>query len=442
MDLMYGIISIVSLILVAGQVQSQDKEYVQGCGGSRTHYCVPRHLCKVKIEFRMASEIRNLGCVSTALCCPKNQINNGPPLVRVEPMVNPPCGFINRNGVTFSISGDTTLAQEAEIPWMVALLDATTRNYVAGGSLISPHVVITGRQRIENMNADQLVVRAGEWDFMTTTEQLPHVDVPIRSIVRHSGFNSTTGAYNVALVFLRTTLDKSRHINPVCMPTAIENIDFRSCIFTGWGKQSFYDSNFMNVMKKVSLPVVPNDICQNQLRKFFGSDFVLDNSLMCAGGQPGMDSCYGDGGSPLACPMLSNPDSYALAGIVNFGIDCGLPNVPGVYTSVANVLEWIGTETQNVPMPAEREKVPYTKTIIFDGSQYNQYNQPNYNPTGSPSKLADSSFDTKQPIPYVPAENGLPIEYRKYDNNQKNIKPARQDIDVFFSTTMEYDFDN
>jgi len=76
MDSMYGIIAIVSLILVAGQVQAQGQnaELNQSCGASNEHQCVPRHMCKVKIEFRMAMTYRNLGCVSTAICCPKNLI--------------------------------------------------------------------------------------------------------------------------------------------------------------------------------------------------------------------------------------------------------------------------------------------------------------------------------------------------------------------------------
>ncbi|XP_039479323.1 phenoloxidase-activating factor 2-like, partial [Drosophila santomea] len=377
-DLMYGIILIVCLILLAGHVQSQDQELYQNCGGSWDHHCVPRHLCKFQLDFRSTISYRNLGCVSTAICCPRNLTISAPTFVQFQPMNDPECGFINPNGVTFSFSQETIFAQEAEIPWMVALLDATTRKYVAGGALIAPYTVITVKQKIENMNANQLVVRAGEWDFDTNTEQLPHVDVPIRSIVRHPGFNTSTGANNVALVFLVRWLEKSRHINPICLPTAPKNFDFSRCIFTGWGKKSFDDSTYMNIMKKVELPVVPNHLCQQKLQRFNGDDFVVDNSLMCAGGEPGKDSCFGDGGSPLACPMKNDPQRYELAGIVNFGINCGLPDVPGVYTNVASVIQWILMETGNAPQPEKREDVPYASTVAGEIGQLNLWNQPNY----------------------------------------------------------------
>ncbi|XP_043640977.1 phenoloxidase-activating factor 2-like [Drosophila teissieri] len=437
MVLMYGVILIVSLILLAGHVQSQNQDLYRNCGGSSDHHCVPRHLCRFQLEFRSAIDYRNLGCVSTAICCPKNLTINEPAVDHLEPIVNPSCGFINPNGVTFSFSQETIFAQEAEIPWMVALLDATSRNYVAGGALIAPHIVITAKQRIENMNANQLVVRAGEWDLDTNTEQLPHVDVPIRSIVRHPGFNLTTGANNVALVFLVRSLEKYRHINPVCLPTAPNNFDFSRCIFTGWGKKSFEDSTYMNIMKKLELPVVPNRPCQQKLQRFYGGDFVVDNSLMCAGGEPGKDSCFGDGGSPLACPMKNNPQRYELAGIVNFGINCGLPDVPGVYTNVASLLQWIHTEGNNGPQPEKQEGIPYANP------QKDQYTQPNYErippyianngwqiQEANPSLAQGNSNSKGTPITYYPfTEPKKPNYYAVQGNDQQIVKPPQQDND-------------
>lgn len=384
-----------------------------------------------------------------------------PRLIINEPITDPQCGFVNSKGVTFSFrEEDTGLAQEAEVPWMVALLDARTSSYVAGGALIAPHVVITARQRTENMTASQLVVRAGEWDFSTKTEQLPSVDVPIRSIVRHPGFNLENGANNVALVFLRRSLTSSRHINPICMPSAPKNFDFSRCIFTGWGKNSFDDPSYMNVLKKISLPVVQRRTCEQQLRLYYGNDFELDNSLMCAGGEPGKDSCEGDGGSPLACAIKDNPQRYELAGIVNFGVGCGLPGVPAVYTNVANVIEWITLTTVNMPLPEEREEVPYASPTLSAGPYLNQWNQPNYEwlPTGYPNvnsipwqlQEANNDLANSQYVRYYPVENvGINIHSAGHGNDQQIVRPIQQDIpkdsdDLFnsvFSTTMEYNFD-
>ena len=48
----------------------------------------------------------------------------------------------------------------------------------------------------------------------------------------------------------------------------------------------------------------------------------------------------GDGGGPLVCEKAGQ---WYQVGIVSFGIGCGRPNVPGVYTKVEAYEEWIET---------------------------------------------------------------------------------------------------
>lgn len=49
----------------------------------------------------------------------------------------------------------------------------------------------------------------------------------------------------------------------------------------------------------------------------------------------------GDGGSPLVCPVPGEIDYYYQAGLVSWGLECGLEGVPGVYTNVAKFRDWI-----------------------------------------------------------------------------------------------------
>lgn len=206
--------------------------------------------------------------------------------------------------------------------------------------------------------------------------------------------------------------------------------------------------------------MVQRRTCEQQLRLYYGNDFELDNSLMCAGGEPGKDSCEGDGGSPLACAIKDNPQRYELAGIVNFGVGCGLPGVPAVYTNVANVIEWITLTTVNMPLPEEREEVPYASPTLSAGPYLNQWNQPNYEwlPTGYPNVIsipwqlqeANNDLANSQYVRYYPVENvGINIHSAGHGNDQQIVRPIQQDIpkdsdDLFnsvFSTTMEYNFD-
>lgn len=51
-------------------------------------------------------------------------------------------------------------------------------------------------------------------------------------------------------------------------------------------------SRYENVLKKVELSIVPNDVCQKQLRNTrLGNTFRLHDSFICAGGIKGVDVC-------------------------------------------------------------------------------------------------------------------------------------------------------
>ena len=101
---------------------------------------------------------------------------------------------------------------------------------------------------------------------------------------------------------------------------------------------------YQEVLKEVVVPVISNEQCQRNLRENtrLGPFFELDSSFMCAGGVQGVDTCKGDGGSPLVCKQRSGP--WYQAGIVSWGIGCGEKDVPAVYASVATASCWIDRE--------------------------------------------------------------------------------------------------
>uniref|UniRef100_A0A6P4FH82 Phenoloxidase-activating factor 2 n=1 Tax=Drosophila rhopaloa TaxID=1041015 RepID=A0A6P4FH82_DRORH len=326
-----GIVRVLYLLLSFYLVQGQF------CDRSQNQ-CVPQALCKISRP--ILGSVQSEGCPPTEICCPQFLMTESK---LPSNDVSLTCGQVNKDGLANTITNQKNLAKQGELPWMVALVDENNQ-YFGGGSLISPDVVLSGAYITENKTLDQIFVRAGEWSFKITTERYPHVQVGIRRIVRHPDFLRNTGANNVALLFLERPLELAPHIQTICMPPASRNFELSRCIVSGWGKEYARARRYMNVLKKIDVPVVRNPECQARMKLAHGDKFVLDESLICAGGELGKDSCFGDGGSPLVCPLKEDPERYEQAGIVNWGVGCGQKDTPGVYTSVAKLRGWIDQE--------------------------------------------------------------------------------------------------
>ena len=73
------------------------------------------------------------------------------------------------------------------------------------------------------------------------------------------------------------------------------------------------------------------------------TNLILDGS-MCAGFEEGgKDACNADSGGPL---MVEEDGRHVVVGVVNGGIGCDRPKLPGLYTRVNNYIDWI-SETIN-----------------------------------------------------------------------------------------------
>ena len=81
----------------------------------------------------------------------------------------------------------------------------------------------------------------------------------------------------------------------------------------------------------MSVPLITNENCT--------TPHTVTSNMICAGYlNGGRDSCYGDSGGPL---MVLSDESPVIYGSVSFGYGCAQPNAPGVYTRVANYIDWI-----------------------------------------------------------------------------------------------------
>ncbi|XP_026480930.1 vitellin-degrading protease-like [Ctenocephalides felis] len=94
---------------------------------------------------------------------------------------------------------------------------------------------------------------------------------------------------------------------------------------TGWGllEENGDKSQFLQV---VQIPVADKAKCIQEYQKW---NETLTENMFCAGvPEGGKDSCQGDSGGPLV------DDAGVLHGIVSWGVGCGRPGIPGIYTRV------------------------------------------------------------------------------------------------------------
>ncbi|XP_069177246.1 phenoloxidase-activating factor 2 isoform X2 [Procambarus clarkii] len=290
------------------------------------------------------------------ICC--RDIDTSLPPPRPRNIYTPACGNRNPKGVGGIFKGFTeSYAQFGEFPWMVVVMTADQplgsgqNAYISGGSLVHPSFVMTAAHYVADKAAKDVAVRLGEWNIKAPTEPIKHQEILVSQIHLHPDFNPKSLKYDVALLQLKQPAQLGPTVDTICLPSPFQKFDGSQCVSSGWGKDIFgQEGKYQQILKTVTLPAMNHRSCEAALRRTrLGSNFILDQTFMCAGGQRGKDLCTGDGGSPLVCPKPGDPNRYVQAGIVAWGIGCGTEGVPGVYADVSQAMPWINQVVQLEP---------------------------------------------------------------------------------------------
>ncbi|XP_025423410.1 proclotting enzyme-like [Sipha flava] len=107
----------------------------------------------------------------------------------------------------------------------------------------------------------------------------------------------------------------------------------------GWG-QTVFGGQLSDVLLEVAIPIWEHDQCVAAF-----SQPIFKTNLCAASYEGGKDSCLGDSGGPLLAQRQDG--KWTNVGIVSWGISCGEPGIPGVYTKVTSFLKWISVNAQD-----------------------------------------------------------------------------------------------
>jgi secreted trypsin-like serine protease len=240
-----------------------------------------------------------------------------------------------------AIEGGNT-ASTKDYPWMVALkLVVKVPGIPAGycdGALVAPKKVLTAGHCASDLNAIASALPVS----IPTTQLLRVVtgrddlsksggdEFPVQSIWLHPGFssftfNGETGYRNDVAVLTLTRAASSATLRLAAPDQQSLYQSGTQARILGWGTTGEKDTK-NGILRTATVPVVSDSQCSGA--DSYGSSYDAQQ-VTCAGdfAAGGVDTCNYDSGGPLVIQGV-------LAGITSWGLGCGRPKFPGLYTRV------------------------------------------------------------------------------------------------------------
>ncbi|XP_040831049.1 serine protease 38 [Ochotona curzoniae] len=266
------------------------------------------------------------------------------------------CG---RRAVQGKVLGGTP-ATESRWPWQVSVHYAGF--HICGGSILSEYWVLSAAHcfyREKNIKTFDLYV--GLINLLRANNHTQWFEV--NRVILHPTYqlNHPVGA-DVALVQLKSRIEFSDFVLPVCLPPVGLNLSRLSCWATGWGLIS-QQGHSSDELQEVQLPLIPRTLCQ----LLYGHPSYITQDMLCAGDIWHLKTvCEGDSGGPLVCEVN---ETWVQIGIVSWGRGCTQPVFPGVYARVSHFSRWIRynievTPNPPQPTPALAPAFPSTSSVL------------------------------------------------------------------------------
>ncbi|XP_050097498.1 chymotrypsin-C-like isoform X2 [Anopheles aquasalis] len=257
--------------------------------------------------------------------------------------------------------------QPGDYPWHSAVFHLKPkREYVCGGSLISPRAIVTSAHCVtvpnRNMvrNADELLVKLGLYTLFEDSESVQEHSI-VRTII-HNAFTHEAFQNDIALLITQSQINFNNYVQPVCLPKKSLLRTTVPGVVLGWGYTE--DMNVANVLRAASAPIVSHRECRESNTVAYGS--LLDETMFCAGWRNGTNPCNGDSGGGLF--MQTDSGRWILNGIVTVTAAnrqnenaCSTSDYT-VFVDVAKYVKWIDQQLQI-------RRVPTTKRYVVHNNR-------------------------------------------------------------------------
>ncbi|XP_071395479.1 mannan-binding lectin serine protease 1, partial [Centroberyx affinis] len=285
-------------------------------------------------------------------------------------------------------------AEPGLFPWQVLLsVEDLSRvpedRWFGSGALLSGSWVLTAAHVLRSQRRDTSVVPVAPEHVKVylglhdARDKRLATNRSVEKIFLHPEFQPHNYNNDIALVKLREGVELNKLIRPVCLPPPQSKdappmpLPNSLGVVAGWGisnpnvsssssssSSSASDPSTLtsdpavtadlsmtsDLLQYVKLPVVAQDECQASYASRSLNYNITDN-MFCAGFyEGGRDTCLGDSGGAFVMEDGASR-RWAVFGLVSWGgpEECGSQRVYGVYTRVANYVEWIQNQLDTAP---------------------------------------------------------------------------------------------